>query len=245
MSSGPGQRAKGDWFPLVILTGAGISKESGLDTFRDPDGIWKRHRLEDVATPEGFARNPGLVQAFYNARRRSLLDRAIAPNAAHRAIAELQAARPGDVTLVTQNVDDLHERAGSGEVWHMHGELLRAQCQACGHSWECREDLGEETVCPECGARGRARPDVVWFGEIPRMLDDIYGAVERCRGFAAIGTSGQVYPAAGLVVEAVRAGAHTVELNLEPTDGLGLFGEGIYGPASEVVPSWVAQFLEG
>lgn len=229
---------------IVILTGAGISKESGLDTFRDKDGIWSRVRLEDVATPEGFARDPVRVHGFYNARRRGLLDDAVRPNAAHRALAELERRRPGEVLLVTQNIDNLHERAGSRNVIHMHGELLKARCAACGAVGECRDDLSVDRDCAACGGAGGMRPHVVWFGEMPLEMDRIHEALAGCRLFLSIGTSGNVYPAAGFVAEARKAArAHTVELNLEPSEGASLFHEAIYGPASAVVPGYVATLL--
>lgn len=229
---------------IVILTGAGISRESGLDTFRDKDGIWSRVRLEDVATPEGFRRDPERVHEFYNARRRSLLDAQVRPNAAHRALAALEQARPDDVLVVTQNIDDLHERAGSKSLIHMHGELLKVQCQACGDVREWRHDVTASDSCPACGSTGTLRPQVVWFGEMPLAMDRIYTALQHCRLFVAIGTSGNVYPAAGFVQEARDvAGARTVELNLEPSEGASLFDERQYGPASTVVPAYVEQIL--
>jgi NAD-dependent deacetylase len=230
---------------IVILTGAGISKESGLDTFRDADGLWAKVRIEDVATPEVFARDPQAVQAFYNARRRTLLGSSIAPNAAHRALAALERQWLGDFLLVTQNIDDLHERAGSEKLVHMHGEMLKARCAGCGAVHRHTEDLSAQTPCPVCKAAGGMRPHVVWFGEMPLEMDLIDGALGRCRLFIAIGTSGNVYPAAGFVQEARRRGAHTVELNLEPSDAASLFVEGVYGPATEVVPRYVERLLAG
>ena len=231
--------------PIVVLTGAGISKESGLDTFRDKDGLWSRVKLEDVATPEGFARDPARVQAFYNARRRRLLSGNIRPNAAHAALARLEAEWPGEVLLVTQNIDDLHERAGSQGLLHMHGALLRARCGACGTVSECTGDIVVDARCETCAAVGTIRPHVVWFGEMPLDMDRIQAALARCALFLSIGTSGNVYPAAGFVREArLGGGAHTVELNLEPSEGASLFAEAIYGPATEVVPAYVARLLE-
>lgn len=225
---------------IVILTGAGISAESGLGTFRDKDGLWARHRLEDVATPEGFARNPALVHAFYNARR----DKAAAaePNAAHRAIARLQADPAHDVFLVTQNVDRLHEKAGSDQVLHMHGVLDGALCASCGHRWTAPMEMQVGATCVACQAPD-ARPDVVWFGEMPHGLDQIDGRLRRADVFAAIGTSGQVYPAAGFALEARGAGAHLVEINLEPTSGAQHFDELYSGPATQAVPAWVDAVL--
>jgi NAD-dependent deacetylase len=228
---------------IVILTGAGISKESGLDTFRDADGIWAKVRLEDVATPEAFARDPAQVQAFYNARRRGLRSGMVAPNAAHRALAELERRHPGDVLLVTQNIDDLHDRAGSRNLLHMHGELFKARCTACERVHDWRDDIAAATVSPCCGAAGRMRPHVVWFGEMPLEMERIDAALAACDLFVAIGTSGTVYPAAGFVQEARHAGAHTVELNLEPSDGHSLFAERRYGPATEIVPAFVENLL--
>jgi NAD-dependent deacetylase len=234
--SGPG--------PIVILTGAGISKESGLDTFRCAAGIWARVSLEDVATPEGFARNPRLVHEFYNERRSKLVDPEILPNAAHAALARLEQDWPGDVFLVTQNIDDLHERAGSRNLLHMHGELKKIRCDACGTQLEWLADLGVEDACPECGAVGRLRPHVVWFGEMPIGMDLIYEALDRCGLFMSIGTSGNVYPAAGFVSHVrMYTRAHTVELNLEPSNAATLFAETIYGPATDVVPAYIDALL--
>ena len=225
---------------IVILTGAGVSAESGLGTFRDADGLWTEYDLEDVATPQGFARDPVLVHSFYNARRANCLDSA--PNAAHRALARLETEHPGEVTIVTQNIDDLHERAGSREVIHMHGEILRALCAACGSRWDAPRDMAHDAPCPAC-ARPATRPDVVWFGEIPYRMDEIGTLLERATLFAAIGTSGQVYPAAGFVAEARAAGAHTVELNLERSEVSGVFDTLRLGPAAKIVPGWVEELL--
>jgi NAD-dependent deacetylase len=231
---------------IVVLTGAGISKESGLDTFRDAGGIWSRVRIEDVATPEAFERDPERVHAFYNHRRAALLDPAVAPNPAHLALARLESEWPGEMLLVTQNIDDLHERAGSRNLLHMHGELLRARCLTCGAVVPWREDMGPESACPACATLGRLRVDVVWFGEMPFHMDEIALALSDCALFVAIGTSGTVYPAAGFVEEArFGAGAHTVELNLEPSDGRDLFAAHRYGPASEIVPAFVDALLAG
>jgi NAD-dependent deacetylase len=228
---------------IVILTGAGISKESGLDTFRCADGIWARVRLEDVATPEGFDRNPDLVHEFYNARRRSLLDPEIQPNAAHHALVELERNWPGGVLLVTQNIDDLHDRAGSKNLIHMHGELLKVRCGECGVIVDWRDDLSVEHDCAACGAQGEMRPHVVWFGEMPLEMETIYEALADCGLFISVGTSGNIYPAAGFVQEARAYGAHTVELNLDPSEGATLFAEKIYGPATETVPAFVRRLL--
>jgi NAD-dependent deacetylase len=228
---------------IVILTGAGISKESGLDTFRDADGIWSKVWLEDVATPEAFARDPARVQAFYNARRRGLRSSNVTPNAAHRALADLERRHSGEVLLVTQNIDDLHERAGSRNLVHMHGELFRARCTSCGGIREWRDDIEVAMASPCCSATGWLRPHVVWFGEMPLDMDRIYAALSECDLFVSIGTSGTVYPAAGFVQEACRAGAHSVELNLEPSDGHSMFSERCYGPATAIVPVYVEKLL--
>ncbi len=226
---------------IVILTGAGISAESGLATFRDPDGLWSRVRIEDVATPEAFERDPARVHAFYNARRRKLADPAIQPNAAHRALARLEAAWPAAFLLVTQNVDDLHVRAGSRKLLPMHGALRRARCVACCGTMPWDDDLGTDTPCPACES-ARLRPDVVWFGEVPHGLDEIGEALDGCGLFVSVGTSGQVYPAAGFVA-AVRGRARTVEMNLQPSEGTPLFDEARHGPATEVVPRFVDELL--
>ena len=230
---------------IVILTGAGISKESGLDTFRDADGIWAKVRLEDVATPEAFARDPAKVQAFYNARRRGLRDGNVTPNAAHRALATLEREFAGEVLLVTQNIDDLHERARSRNLIHMHGELFKARCAACDRVHEWRDDIETTTKSPCCGATGKLRPHVVWFGEMPLEMERIDAMLSICDLFVSIGTSGTVYPAAGFVQEARLAGALTVELNLEPSDGRSLFVERQYGPATQLVPAFVERLLAG
>ncbi|MDE2595893.1 MAG: NAD-dependent deacylase [Sphingomonadales bacterium] len=227
---------------IVILTGAGISAESGIDTFRDGGGLWERHRVEDVATPEAFARDPALVQRFYDMRREAIQTRQ--PNAAHHALSRLDAAWAGDLLLVTQNVDDLHERAGSRRLLHMHGEHLKAWCTACDsrHVWS--GPLIHAPPCPACGTAA-LRPDVVWFGEMPYHMDAIHAALRGADLFVSIGTSGAVYPAAGFVRTARDLGARTLELNLEPSQGGAWFHEARHGPASEVVPAWVAELLRG
>ena len=229
---------------IVILTGAGISKESGLNTFRDTDGIWARVQPDDIATPEAFMRDPVGVHEFHNALRRGVLSDNIQPNAAHRALADLEHNWPGEVVLVTQNVDNLHERAGSRNLIHMHGELLKSRCERCGavHAWT--GDLSADTACPGCGQTGNMRPHVVWFGEMPFAMDRIYETLGRTDLFISVGTSGNVYPAAGFVQEAIFGNrAHTVELNLEPSEGASLFAECMYGPATEVVPGYVLDLL--
>ncbi len=226
---------------IVVLTGAGLSAESGIATFRDKGGVWSKYDVREVATPEGYARNPLLVHEFYNMRRR---DHALAkPNAAHFALARLEREHPG-VLIVTQNVDALQEAAGSTNLIHMHGELLAALCARCEarHPWTA--DLAIETVCPSCERDGGMRPDVVWFGEMPYRMDEIGAALEACDLFISIGTSGNVYPASGFVAETRGNGAHTVELNLEPSAGASLFHEAIHGPATEIVPAYVERLLK-
>ncbi len=227
---------------IVILTGAGLSAESGIATFRDAHGLWAKYDVEDVATPEGFERNPGLVHEFYNLRRR---DHAEArPNAAHVALARLEQSYPGGaVMIVTQNVDSLHEQAGSKNLIHMHGELLSALCAACRTTHPWTGDLSVETACPACKARAGLRPNVVWFGEEPYHMDIIKEALGQADLFVSIGTSGNVYPASGFVRAARANGAHTVELNLEPSKGAAHFHEAIHGAATTVVPAFVDRLL--
>lgn len=230
---------------VVVLTGAGISAESGIRTFRASDGLWEEHRVEDVATPEGFARDPELVQRFYNLRRRQLQQADIQPNAAHLALAELESVLGDNFLLVTQNIDNLHERAGSERVLHMHGELLKVRCASSGQILDWTEDVKPGDRCHCCQFPAVLRPHVVWFGEMPLGMDEIYQAIEKADYFIAIGTSGHVYPAAGFVHEAKLHGAHTVELNLEPSQVGSEFEEKKYGLASEVVPLYVRTFLLG
>ena len=224
---------------IVILTGAGISAESGIKTFRACDGLWEEHMVEDVATPEGYARDPELVQRFYNARRHQLQRAEIHPNPAHYALARLERLLPGRVTLVTQNIDNLHESAGSKNLIHMHGELLKARCPGSGQVIEWRGDLHQEELCSCCQFPHPLRPHVVWFGEIPLGLRTIEQALRDVDVFLSIGTSGAVFPAAGMISVARRAGARTIEFNLEPTFGAGQYGEGVYGPASETLPPFL------
>ena len=224
---------------IVVLTGAGVSAESGIKTFRDHNGLWENHRLEDVCTPEAFTRNPALVQQFYNARRRQLVAEAH-PNPAHLALADFERAFTGNFTLVTQNVDDLHERAGSTRVLHMHGELRRVRCTHCGARLSWDGDLLGATECPSCG-QPALRPDIVWFGEYPYGLEEIDRAVSACEMFVAIGTSGSVYPAAAYVAQAASHGARTVELNLVPSEVSSYFDDVRVGPATELVPAWVGE----
>ncbi|MCV0395669.1 MAG: NAD-dependent deacylase [Rhizobiaceae bacterium] len=226
---------------IVVLTGAGISAESGVDTFRDKDGIWSRYDMNEVATPEGFARNPLKVHGFYNERRRGLAG--VKPNAAHEALARLEHEHRGEFLLVTQNIDDLHERAGSTKLLHMHGKLDSGLCGNCGqrHGWP--GDMDAFSPCPACGSTGHMRPDVVWFGEMPYHMGEIWEALSRCDLFISVGTSGNVYPAAGFVEIAGDSGAHTIELNLEPSEGITLFDEAIHGRATQVVPAYVERLL--
>lgn len=225
---------------IVVLTGAGISAESGVPTFRAAEGLWEGHRVEDVATPEGYERDPVTVQRFYDARRRALAS--VQPNTAHLALARLERAIGDELLVVTQNVDDLHERAGTRHLVHMHGELLRARCDACGARVPWDVDLEPRPPCPRCGRR-MLRPDVVWFGEMPYELDRIERAVTACDVFVAVGTSGAVYPAAGYAALAAACGARTVELNLERTDALVPFDDARQGRAGELVPAWVDEVL--
>ena len=231
---------------VFVLTGAGISAESGLGTFRDASGIWTQYDLSEVATPEGFARDPAKVRAFYNARRQNLAT--AAPNAAHAALARLQtglAAKGGRLFLCTQNVDDLHEQGGCTDVIHMHGQLRVTRCHACEATWPDAGPLSGETLCERCGAAGTARPHVVWFGEVPLFMDEIEDALQEADLFVAIGTSGSVYPAAGFVAQARRLGIRTCEINLQPSDNARAFDERRYGKATEVVPAWVEEVLRG
>ncbi|MBT2135685.1 NAD-dependent protein deacylase [Croceibacterium sp. LX-88] len=225
---------------IVILTGAGISAESGLRTFRADDGLWEDHRVEDVATPQGFGRDPELVQRFYDERRTNIL--AAEPNAAHQALARLDLEFGGNLLIVTQNIDDLHERAGAKRVLHMHGEGLSAWCLACDARHRWTGTLLDGPPCPSCGEVA-LRPDIVWFGEMPYRMDEIFGALARADLFVSIGTSGAVYPAAGFVQEAKSHGARALELNLERSQGSRWFDETRLGPASELVPQWVDELL--
>lgn len=229
---------------VVVLTGAGISAESGIKTFRAEDGLWEDHRVEDVATPEGFARNPQQVQEFYNQRRRQLQQPEVQPNAAHMALAELEAALGDRFLLVTQNIDNLHERAGNRNVIHMHGELLKVRCANSGQILHWNEDVKPDDRCHCCQFPSALRPHIVWFGEMPLQMDEIYTAIAAADYFVAIGTSGHVYPAAGFVHEARLQGAHTVELNLEPSQVGSEFEQKQYGLASQVVPEWVHNVLK-
>lgn len=227
---------------IAILTGSGISVESGLSTFRGGGGIWEDHRVEDVATPEAFARDPVMVHRFYNMRRGVL--KTVEPNAAHKALARLEREYPGDVLVITQNVDDLHERAGSKNLIHMHGEILKVRCSLCRHGYRSDADLSVEVSCPACKQPGGLRPDIVWFGEMPYHLEEIDNALQQADLFISIGTSGNVYPAAGFIAQIRALGrAHSIELNLEPSEGSHLFTETEHGPAATLVPAFVERLL--
>ena len=228
---------------IVVLTGAGISAESGIRTFRDGNGLWENHRVEDVASPEGFARDPKLVLDFYNQRRQQLLSGEVHANAAHEALAKLEREHPTEVLLVTQNVDDLHERAGSKNLIHIHGQLLEQRCTHCAVVSEIRRDQSRDDRCDACAASGTMRPNIVWFGEMPFQMERIEAALQKCDLFVSIGTSGAVYPAAGFVSLANAAGADTVILNLEESDNNAAFDRGFYGQATEVVTAFVEQLL--
>ncbi|GGY34515.1 NAD-dependent protein deacylase [Bacterioplanes sanyensis] len=225
---------------IVVLTGAGISAESGIKTFRDSDGLWENHRIEDVATPEAFIRSPDQVQHFYNLRRAQLAE--VDPNAAHQALANFEQEFNGEFLLVTQNVDNLHERAGSQQLLHMHGELCKARCLACDHVQPWYTDIDAHSECQHCQAT-QLRPHIVWFGEMPLFMDDIYQALARCDLFISIGTSGHVYPAAGFVEVANAAGAHSVEINLEPSNTQDAFAEHRYGKAGIEVARYLQSLL--
>lgn len=227
---------------IVILTGAGISAESGLKTFRDDGGLWEGHRVEDVATPEAFGRNAALVHQFYNQRRRDLAT--VAPNAAHRSLGQLMQSSRHEVTLITQNVDDLHERGGCRDVWHMHGQLLKKRCEWCGTVSHCDHDLSPKDCCDKCDQDGGMRPDIVWFGEMPYFLDEIGLKLSECDLFVAIGTSGAVYPAGNFVNLAKLSGSRTLELNLTRTENSEQFDEVREGLASEKVVEWVGELLQ-
>jgi NAD-dependent deacetylase len=234
-----------DTLKVVILTGAGISAESGLKTFRDQDGLWENHAIEDVATPEGFNRDPSLVYRFYNERRRQLLSAAVQVNTAHLALARLEARLGKNLTIVTQNVDDLHQRAGNNNVLAMHGQLLSARCMASAKNWYTDKDMDQHSACgcclPSCGVR----PDIVWFGEIPKYNELIEQRLFDADLFVSIGTSGTVYPAAGFVALANSTGAYSIELNLEPSMGNSEFSERHYGLASDIVVAFVQHLLQG
>jgi NAD-dependent deacetylase len=224
---------------IVVLTGAGISADSGLATFRGADGLWEGHRVEDVATPEAYVRDPALVHQFYDARRARLGE--VQPNAAHLALAKLDAEWPGELLIVTQNVDDLHERAGAKRLLHMHGELTSGWCLACDERFPWQGPMGEGAGCPTCQVAGQVRPDIVWFGEMPYEMERIERALQTADLFVSIGSSGAVYPAAGFVQTARYCGAHCIEMNLEPSKGSIFFHESRMGRAAELVPAWVEE----
>lgn len=226
---------------IVILTGAGISAESGIDTFRAAGGLWEQYPVEQVATPEGFAADPALVHHFYNLRRAALTT--VEPNPAHMALARLQVEHPHDVLIITQNVDNLHERGGAKNVLHMHGELTSMLCGACEHRWHWVAETAPTDPCPACKTPHVTRPDIVWFGEMPYQMDRIEKALQACDLFVSIGTSGAVYPAAGFVAQAYAMHKATLELNLEPSQGSSMFDEVRHGPASQIVPAWVDEIL--
>ncbi len=229
---------------IFVLSGAGLSAESGVKTFRDNDGLWETHRVEDVATPEAFARDPQLVHRFYNARRNQL--HTVQPNAAHHALARLEAgldAAGGALVHVTQNVDDLCERAGETRTIHMHGELTRAFCTACDHRFAALQSLSPTTPCPACRTPGGPRPDIVWFGEMPYAMERIEAELMHADRFVSIGTSGAVYPAAGFVSAAKARGIPRLELNMEPSLGTSQFSDARHGPAGQLVPEWVEEIL--
>jgi len=228
---------------IVVLTGAGISAESGLQTFRAQDGLWEEHRIEDVATPEAFERDPELVQRFYNERRQPLLDNLVQPNSAHLALAKLEKEFVGSFVLITQNIDNLHEQAGSKNILHMHGEVLRMHCQQTQQIFPCETQLSINDVCYCCDQTGNLRPHIVWFGEMPLFMDEIHTALSQCDLFLSIGTSGNVYPAAGFVQLANQAGGKSIEINLEKSKIASEFDEAIYGKAGEVLPNWVNDVL--
>ncbi|MDB2686097.1 NAD-dependent protein deacylase [Mariniblastus sp.] len=228
---------------IVILTGAGISAESGIKTFRAADGLWENHRIEEVASPEGFAANPELVQDFYNQRRRQLLTAEVKENLAHQALARLEQKFNGDFLLVTQNIDDLHERSGSQNMIHIHGELLKKRCTHSDQVSDIRGDIQVNDVCDCCGRKGTLRPHIVWFGEMPFEMERIQDALSRCDLFVSIGTSGNVYPAAGFVALANQAGAKTRMLNLDPSTNETAFDQGDYGLATKIVPEFVESLI--
>lgn len=226
-----------------MLTGAGISAESGIKTFRADDGLWEEHRIEDVATPEAFERDPWLVQKFYNERRRPLLDHQVQANPAHQALAKLEREFSGQFLLVTQNIDNLHELGGSQNVLHMHGEVLKMRCKATSKVYDCYHDIEVADLCDCCGQPNHLRPHIVWFGEMPLYMDEISSAISGCDLFISIGTSGNVYPAAGFAQMAQQSGAKTLEINLEKSLVANNFDKAIYGKAGEVLPVWVDGFL--
>ena len=232
-----------DFSSIVILTGAGISAESGIKTFRDHDGLWENHRVEDIASPEGFQRNPSMVYNFYNERRKQLLSQDLQPNKGHFALAQLENDFKGQTTLITQNVDDLHERAGSKNILHMHGELLKMRCRSTSEVFSVKESFDERTECSCCNKKGLLRPHIVWFGEIPFYMDEIHEVLGKCDLFLSIGTSGQVYPAAMFMQVARQQGALTIEINKDPTANSPLFDKTFHGKAGEILPYFISNFF--
>ena len=228
---------------IVVLTGAGISAESGIRTFRAADGLWEDHRVEDVATPEAFERNPELVQRFYNERRKPILNGEVTANPAHQALAALEKKFEGNFLLVTQNIDNLHEQGGSKNILHMHGEILKMRCKLTDQVFDCADEINTSDICTCCSTQGTLRPHIVWFGEMPIGMEHIYSVLASCDLFISIGTSGNVYPAAGFVQIANLAGAKTLEINLEESEVASNFDEAIYGKAGEILPEWVGEFL--
>ena len=228
---------------IVVITGAGISAESGIRTFRAADGLWEDHRVEDVATPEAFERNPELVQRFYNERRKPILNGEVTANPAHQALAELEKKFEGNFLLVTQNIDNLHEQGGSKNILHMHGEILKMRCKLTDQVFDCADEINTSDICTCCSTQGTLRPHIVWFGEMPIGMEHIYSVLASCDLFISIGTSGNVYPAAGFVQIANQAGAKTLEINLEESEVASNFDEAIYGKAGEILPEWVGEFL--
>lgn len=228
---------------IVVLTGAGISAESGIQTFRASDGLWEQHRIEDVATPEGFEANPLLVHQFYNERRKQLLSTKVRANVAHFALSELEQHFTGSFTLVTENIDNLHEESGSKNLLHMHGELLKMRCSISGQVFTIKQDITPVMRCECCGQLSTLRPHIVWFGEMPFYMDEIEAALNTCDLFLSVGTSGQVYPAAGFVQQAKHNGAHTIEVNLEPSATESVFDEHVYGKAGTELPRLIKRIL--
>lgn len=230
-------------FTVTVLTGAGISAESGISTFRDANGLWENHSIEEVASPEGFANNPALVHRFYNQRRKQLSSGQAQANTAHLALAKLESALGERFHLITQNVDNLHEQAGNKRVLHMHGELLKVKCQVTGLSYAMHTDISTKSICECCNSNGNLRPDIVWFGEIPYHMDAIERILSNTDVFISIGTSGNVYPAAGFVQLTNAYGAYSLEINLIPSETHNAFHEHRYGRATQVVNELVEQLL--
>ena len=227
---------------IVFLTGAGISAESGLATFRSENGLWNNHRVEDVATIEAYLRNPDYVHQFYNDMRPELFK--AEPNPAHLAITDLQSNYPAQIDIVTQNVDTLHEKAGNKNIYHIHGQINQIVCLNCGHVFETWGDISSEDKCEKCGVVGMLKPNIVFFGENLLYMDKVDNLLKSCDLFISIGTSGVVYPAAGFVQIAKMFGADTIELNMEQTSNNRLFDRHIYGPAGTTLPALVQELIE-